>query len=409
MAIRINKQRLLKQLESLAAIGALPGGGVCRLAFSQEDKYGRDYVEQRMRSLGLQVRIDPIGNILGIREGNGSDQLVLTGSHTDTVGTGGRYDGSLGVLAGLEVIETLNDHKVETHHPIGVISFVNEEGVRFMPDMMGSLYLTGQLDVEEARSIVGIDGKTIGQCLDELRYAGNDNLPTDRIRSFVELHIEQGPVLLDEDVTIGVVDNVQGIVWDEVVLKGESNHAGVTPMHRRRDTGYVASAITTYIRGLTKEIDGLRATVGALTLEPNLINVIARQATMTIDVRHPERDQLYQAISRIHEKIDKLCAEERVLPAIKKLAQVDPVRFDADCIASVEQAAASLHYSWMRMISGAGHDAQIMATKWPASMIFVPSQEGISHNINEYTTPGHIEAGANVLLHTLLHQANPEN
>ena len=404
--MQINGKRLWGKLESLAKIGALPGGGVCRLAFSREDKQGRDYVEQRMRDLGLEVRIDPIGNILGVRAGTGADRrLVLTGSHVDTVGTGGKYDGSLGVLAGLEVLQTLNEHQVETHHSIGVVAFVNEEGVRFMPDMMGSLYVSGQLDLDEIEPIEGIDGKTIKECLDELDFSGRDDISSEAIDCFIELHIEQGPVLLGSDLLIGVVDRVQGILWEEVVLEGESNHAGVTPMHRRRDAGYVASAIAAYVRTLTEEIEGLRGTVGALTLFPNLINVIAKKATMTIDLRHAEKDRLIQARDLLHKMIDSLCEKENVYSTIKTLADVDPVVFDSQCVQSVEKAVEALHYSSIRMISGAGHDAQIMASKWPASMIFIPSQDGISHNINEYSTPEHVAAGANVLLHAILEQA----
>lgn len=404
--VQINGERLWSELESLAKIGALPGGGVCRLAFSKEDKQGRDYVEQRMRDAGLEVRIDPIGNILGVRDGTGPDRrLVLTGSHIDTVGTGGKYDGSLGVLAGLEVLQTLNEHQVQTHHAVGVVAFVNEEGVRFMPDMMGSLYVSGQLGLDEIEPIEGIDGKTIKECLDEVAFSGEDDIPVDFIKSFIELHIEQGPVLLDKELDIGIVDRVQGILWEEVVLEGESNHAGVTPMHRRRDAGYVASSIAAYVRTLTEEIEGLRGTVGALSLFPNLINVIAKEATMTIDLRHAEKDQLIQARDLLHQKINALCEKEKVRPSIKPLADVDPVIFDAQCVESVEKAAEALHYSSMRMISGAGHDAQIMASKWPASMIFIPSQDGISHNINEYSTPEHVEAGANVLLHAILDKA----
>ena len=409
MAIRINGNRLSQELGALSTIGALPGGGVCRLAFSEDDKRGRDFVEHRMRGLGLNVLIDPIGNILGIRPGRGSDRLVLTGSHTDTVGTGGKYDGSLGVLAGLEVIQTLNEHQVETHHSIGVVSFVNEEGVRFMPDMMGSLYLSGQLDLDTVRAIKGPDGTSIGECLDENEYAGTDEWPLYLIQSFIELHIEQGPVLLENKATIGIVDSVQGILWKKVTLKGESNHAGVTPMHRRKDAGYVAASIATYVRELTTEIEGLRATVGVLSLMPNLINVIAGQATLTIDVRHPEKNRLYESMNLVLEKIGELCAREGVVAEIVDLAEVDPVRFDESCIKLVQKAAHEFRYPSMPIISGAGHDAQIMASKWPASMIFVPSQGGISHNINEYTTLDHVEAGANVLLHTLLAQANPEN
>lgn len=399
--VQINRNRLWDNLTTLATIGALPGGGVCRLAFSEEDKKGRDFVEHLMRSLGLDVYIDAVGNMLGIRRGR-TERIVLTGSHTDTVGTGGKFDGSLGVLAGLEVIQTLNEHKVQTEHAIGVISFVNEEGVRFMPDMMGSLFLTGQLELDTLRAIKGTDGKTIGECLDALDYAGADTLPAHQIHRFIELHIEQGPVLLENQAEIGVVDRVQGILWEEITFKGESNHAGVTPMHRRRDAGYVASAIATYVRELTTQIEGLRATAGSLTLSPNLINVIAEKAVLTIDLRHAEATHLLSARALLFRKLEALCAEEGITYENRNLADVMPVRFNAGCVRCVEEAVEKMGYVAVNMISGAGHDAQIMASTWPASMIFVPSQGAISHNINEYTTPEHVEAGANVLLHAIL-------
>ena len=403
--MRINKSRLVQHLDSLAAIGALPGGGVRRLAFSEADKQGRDYVEHVMRDLGLEVKIDAIGTILGIRKGR-DERVVLTGSHTDTVGTGGRFDGSLGVVAGLEVIHTLNEAGIETQHAIGVISFVNEEGVRFMPDMMGSLYLTGALDLQTLRSTEGTDGKTIGECLDAHGFAGPDSLQMD-VKGFIELHIEQGPVLESNRKTIGIVNRVQGLSWQEVTFTGETNHAGVTPMERRRDAGYAAAAVAAEVRNLTQRIAGLRATVGSVTLSPNLINVIAEEAKITVDLRHADDEQLVLAEQALSRVIDHIAGNEQVAVQQRSLARVHPVAFDEACITSVANAAEALGYPAMPLISGAGHDAQILASHMPAAMIFVPSQGGVSHNINEFTTSEHVEAGANVLLHAVLAQAHP--
>ena len=402
--MRINRARLLHHLDSLAAIGALSGGGVCRLAFSEADKQGRDYVEQVMQDLGLKVHIDAVGNILGVRKGK-DDRIVLTGSHTDTVGTGGRYDGSLGVLAGLEVIHTLNEAEIDTKHSVGVISFVNEEGVRFMPDMMGSLYFTGNVNLQDLRATPGIDGKTIGECLDELEFSGSDVINHKDVKSFIELHIEQGPVLESQGISIGIVDCVQGLSWQEITFTGETNHAGVTPMARRRDAGYVAAAVAAEVRKLTQTINGLRATVGSISLSPDLINVIAEKAKITVDLRHAHLSQLNLAEEVLSGVIHKIADNENVSVQQRFLAQAHPVHFDEGCIASVTRATETLGYSSRRMISGAGHDAQILASHIPASMIFVPSQGGISHNINEFTPPDHIEAGANVLLHAVLDQA----
>lgn len=401
--LRVNGNRLLFQLDELAKIGAIDGGGVCRLAFSREDKAGRDYIEARMRALGLDVSIDGIGNMLGIRAGTEPGPVVVTGSHTDTVGTGGRYDGSLGVLAGLEVIKVLNEAGVKTRHPIGVISFVNEEGVRFMPDMMGSLFLRGDLTIEEARAIAGIDGSTIGQNLDQQDYAGKDDFSTLDIGAFIELHIEQGPVLEAQNLQIGIVDRVQGITWLAYTFKGSANHAGATPMDMRHDAGYAAGALAYRVRHMAAGMgQGQRATIGSINLSPNLINVIAQEASVTVDLRNPNAERLAEAEAQVERIAQQIAEEAKVVVNRKVLAHVAPETFDPACVNAIKRSVDVLGYSSTRLISGAAHDAQILASRWPAAMIFVPSKDGISHNVQEYTAPVHLEAGANVLLHTLV-------
>ncbi len=413
--MRINSARLLQWLDELAEIGSIPGGGVCRLAFSEEDKAGRDYIERIMRQLGMQVQIDAIGNILGIRRGeekytNTFGPLVLTGSHTDSVGTGGRFDGSLGVLAGLEVIARLNEAGVKTEKSIGVVSFVNEEGVRFMPDMMGSLYLKGVLTLEEIRGIEGIDDTTIGENLDQLDYAGTDDFRDLEIAQFLELHIEQGPWLERENIEIGIVERVQGIRWLEITFTGMANHAGATPMSMRHDAGYAAGALAHAVRGIANEMgQGQRATVGAIQLYPNLINVIAERAVVTVDLRNPVAQRLLEAERRVTEKVNKIAKAEGLQVSVRALASVAPEVFDGACVEALEKAAQHLGYSNQRMISGAAHDAQILAGRYPAAMLFVPSKDGVSHNVKEYTKPEHIEAGANVLLHAVLDLAGTIN
>ncbi len=402
--------QLHQNLTELAGIGAIPGDGVCRLAFSSADLAGRNYIEAHMRELGLEVSIDDIGNILGVRPGAVDGPLVLTGSHTDTVVTGGRFDGSLGVLAGLEVIAQLNEAGIQTHLPIGVISFVNEEGARFMPDMMGSLYLTGQLQRDEILSITGVDGTTIGENIDHLDYAGTAEFDRLDIAQFIELHIEQGPVLEAENLTIGVVERVQGIRWLEIAFSGVANHAGATPMRMRHDAGFAAGALIQQVRQLAEEMgENQRTTVGSVQFSPNVINVIPARAVVTVDLRNPGQAALDAAESSVREMAAAIAQSEGLTLDIRKLAHVDPVEFDAGCIRAIERAAASLDYSHRRMMSGAAHDAQIMASRYPAAMIFVPSKDGISHNVTEYTAPEHIEAGAKVLFQTLLILANPSS
>lgn len=401
--MRINAIRLLNALAELASIGALPGGGVERLAFTPEDLRGRDYVAARLRAVGLEPRIDAIGNLFAIRPGTDPDAaVVLVGSHTDTVGNAGRFDGALGVLAAVEILTRLQEEGVETRHPVGMVSFVNEEGVRFMPDMMGSLYVRGDLDTETVRSIAGTDGTTIGENLDQLAMAGSDTLIGLPLRAFLELHIEQGPELEGLNLQVGAVSGVQGLRWMEVSLEGRANHAGTTPMAQRQDAGLVAAQITTSVRALTARNPGLRGTVGRVTLSPNLINVIPARVTLTVDLRHPDQAPLDAAVEQVKADIAGLAAEEGVGVQISETASAPAVEFDREVVASILAGMNSLDLEPHTLISGAGHDAQIMARHCPSAMVFVRSRDGISHNPREFTSDGDCVAGAEVLLRAVL-------
>ncbi|MEO8652735.1 MAG: hydantoinase/carbamoylase family amidase, partial [Ramlibacter sp.] len=254
--LRIDANRMAARLEALGALGAIPGGGVCRLALTAEDGAGRDLVAGWMRELGLAVTVDAIGNVVGVRQGLEAGAPVMAGSHIDTVRTGGRYDGNLGVLAGLEVIQTLNDAGITTRRPLAVAFFTNEEGARFNPDMMGSLVYVGGLPLGEALATVGIDGESVGDCLKTIGYDGPAPCGGPRIHAYVELHVEQGPVLDLEGITIGAVESVQGISWTEFTAVGVSNHAGTTPMRLRHDAGYVACAIASHAREIARSLGG---------------------------------------------------------------------------------------------------------------------------------------------------------
>lgn len=405
--MQINATRLHQYLADLATIGQIPDGGVCRLAFTPADLAGRTFVVAQMLRLGLDVRIDAVGNVLGVRPGRKTGPVVLTGSHTDSVKTGGRFDGSLGVLAGLEVIATLNDAGLETELPIGVISFVNEEGVRFMPDMMGSLYQVGALSLAQVRAVKGTDGTTIGDNLDALQYAGADDFRTLDIAHFIELHIEQGPWLERQGITIGAVERVQGICWLACTYSGVANHAGATPMSMRQDAGYAAAALAHAVRAIATAMGPTqRATTGTIKLFPNLINVIAETGVITVDLRNPDASALETAVRRVREEASRIAREEGVTLEIETLAEVAPVTFDEGTVRAIENASKTLGYSCQRMISGAAHDAQILARRYPAAMIFVPSRDGISHNVREFTRAEDVEAGANVLLHAIVQLAN---
>ena len=404
--LRIDGQALMARLDALAEVGAIEGGGCCRLALTDEDRAGRDLVVEWMRRLGLFVRIDAIGNIFGVRAGREDGRPVMTGSHIDTVRTGGRYDGNYGVLAGLEVVRTLNEAEILTRRPLCVAVFTNEEGARFAPDMMGSLVHAGGLSLAEALAQRGIDGTTLGEELARIGYVGDMPVGTIQPHAFVELHIEQGPVLDQEGVTLGAVDRLQGISWQELAIAGQSNHAGTTPLRLRHDAGFVAGAVTMFLRELARKMGGNQlATVGKLDLVPNIINVIPARATMTVDLRNTDEGQLREAERRLAAFTADLAQAEGVTVAARTLARLEPVIFDAGIAGRIERVAGRLGHSIRRMTSGAGHDAQMMARICPAAMIFTPSVGGLSHNVKEFTRPEDLTAGADVLLHTLLELA----
>ena len=409
-ALRIDPARLLGRLDRLAQIGRIDGGGCSRLALTDDDRRGRDLVVSWMRELALDVRVDAIGNVFGVRAGRRDLAPVMTGSHIDTVRTGGRYDGNLGVIGGLEVVQTLNDAGVQTERPIVVAFFTDEEGARFAPDMLGSLVYVGGMPLAEALDVRAIDGPRLGDELERIGYAGDAPIGVLRPGAFVELHIEQGPVLDAEGTTLGAVEDLQGISWQEVIITGQSNHAGTTPMRLRHDAGYAAAAIATFVRGLTREMGGSQvATVGKIDLHPNLINVIAARARLTVDLRNTDEVLLQQAEARFAAFLERLAEEEGVSIETRRLARFEPVIFDAGVVRRIEAVTRRLGHSQRRMTSGAGHDAQMLARVCPTAMIFVPTIKGISHNPAGRTEPADLAAGTDVLLHTLLELANEKD
>jgi N-carbamoyl-L-amino-acid hydrolase len=404
--LRISFARLRARLDALAELGAIEGGGSCRLALTDEDKNGRDLVVTWMRDLGLRVTVDGIGNVVATWPPDRHDPPVLTGSHIDTVATGGRYDGCLGVLAGLEVLETVITAGVETEHPLAVAFFTDEEGSRFAPDMLGSLVFAGGMPVEDALSSVAVDGAVLGEELERIGYAGIEPCPARPPHAYVELHIEQGPVLEADDITIGAVTGVQGISWTEVVITGQSNHAGTTPMNMRRDAADAAFRVGCFVRDLADDLGPPQvATVGRITLHPNLVNVVAARATMTVDLRNSDDAVLRDAEARLFRFLSELAEVHDVVIEHRSLARFEPVEFHDDVVALVERVAREHGHTVRRLPSGAGHDAQMLARMCPSGMVFVPSWRGISHNPAEHTSDGDLEAGANVLLQCLLELA----
>jgi beta-ureidopropionase / N-carbamoyl-L-amino-acid hydrolase len=404
--LRIDGRRLLQEIEALGKVGARQDGSCCRLALTDEDRMGRDLVVSWMRELGLEVRIDRVGNIFGLRKGTADVPPVMTGSHIDTVATGGRFDGAYGVLAGLELIRTLNEAAAVTRHPIVVAVFTNEEGVRFHPDMLGSLVYAGGLGVEEAWVIPSTDGPSFGEELVRIGYAGAMAPGSIVPHVFVELHIEQGPILDADGGCLGAVGDLQGISWQEVAIRGVANHAGTTPMDMRRDAAYGAARTVCFVRDLAREIGGTQVgTVGSFKVMPNLINVIPREATITVDLRNTDESLLQEAERRLGTFLHDLAEREQLEIRTRRLARFEPVVFDKRIVSIIREAAESLGQPIRVMTSGAGQDAQMLARICPAAMIFVPSVGGISHSPSECTRPAHLELGANVLLQTVLRLA----
>jgi N-carbamoyl-L-amino-acid hydrolase len=408
--LRIDAARLLDRIDELGQIGRIDGPngewGNARLALTDADRAGRDLVVAWMRDLGMEVAIDAIGNVVATRSGlDATLAPVMVGSHIDTVGTGGRFDGNLGVLAGLEIVETLVRANVEAQRSLQVAFFTDEEGSRFSPDMLGSLVFVGGLALETALDVVAADDHArLGDELERIGYAGPVPCPTAAApHAYVELHIEQGPVLEAEGVTIGVVEGVQGISWTEIVIVGQSAHAGTTPMALRHDPAYCAGAITTFVRDLARHLGRSQVgTVGRIDVYPNLVNVVPARVVMTVDLRNTDDRILCDAETQLMSFLDELSAAEEVTISTTSLARFEPVEFDGAMVDLVEQTAVRLGHSTRRMPSGAGHDAQMLARICPTSMVFVPSVNGLSHNIAEFTEATDIEAGANVLLQVVL-------
>ncbi|MBU9228356.1 Zn-dependent hydrolase [Burkholderia multivorans] len=405
-SLQLDGAVLLRQLRELGEIGAdRELGGRTRIALTDDERAGRDRVVAWMRELDLDVRIDRIGNVFGTLHAGpaaAGRQPLMIGSHIDTVKNAGALDGCYGVLAGLAVARAFRDARIEPARPITVAAFTNEEGIRYQPDMMGSLVHAGGLSIDDALNTIGIDGKRLGDELARIGYAGDLEPGAIVPHAYLELHIEQGPILEAENVRIGVVENLQGISWQQITVQGNANHAGTTPMHLRHDAGWVAAAIATFLRELAVSSGTTLATIGMLRIEPNVINVIPRKAVLTVDLRDPDEQRLQQAEQRLADHLEQLAALEGVQISTERLARFEPVVFDAALVDAIEKAAARRGFSYRRMTSGAGHDAQMIARIAPAAMIFVPSRGGISHNPREHTDDSQLVDGARLLLDVVL-------
>ncbi|WP_327212685.1 Zn-dependent hydrolase (plasmid) [Rhizobium beringeri] len=397
----IDAARLLGRIRTLGEIGRDADGRLIRLAASDTEKLGRDRFVGWIEGAGLEVAVDRIGNIFGIwkPEGTVDAAPLMLGSHIDTVIGAGIYDGCYGTLSGLEVIETLKAEGLTPSRPIVVAAFTNEEGVRYAPDMMGSLVYAGGLDVDTALATIGTDGTVLGDELERIGYAGEHQPEFLRPHAYIELHIEQGPVLEREGIPVGAVEHLQGISWQRVVITGDANHAGTTPISMRRDAGHAAARVVTFLRDRAQASNTPTvATVGCMRFEPDVINVIPSRATFTVDLRDPDEERLKEEEAALAAFLTGLSAEEQVGVSVERLARFEPVKFDQRIVRLVEKAARDRGLACRRVTSGAGHDAQMIARIAPSAMIFVPSIGGISHNPKEYTADEDLVAGTSILL-----------
>jgi N-carbamoyl-L-amino-acid hydrolase len=422
MTMSIDRARLYASLEELGKIGRyeapLPGGGsvfgVNRLALTDADRDGRRHVASRMKELGMTVTIDRVGNVYARREGTRPDLApVMMGSHIDSVKTAGRFDGCLGVLGGLEVVRTLNDHGVRTARPVVVAFFTDEEGSRFGTDMLGSAVATGRIPIDKAYALADRTGATVRGELKRIGFLGEASEKIVPPHAYLECHIEQGPVLGRAGVGLGVVTGVQAIGWHELTIVGRSAHAGTTPMDMRSDPGVAAARIHVAVHEMAisgRYGDGMRVTVGVLSARPGLVNVVPSEIVCTVDLRNPDDAEMRRAEADVVALYERIAREERVELSWRRTARTDTVAFSPGVQERVAAAASARGLSHQRIVSGAGHDAQEMARICRAGMIFVPGEnDGISHNPLELSTPEQCGSGVDVLLDVLLSFASEEN
>lgn len=400
----INENRLWDRIHTMAQIGGTQKGGVCRVALSDEDKKGRDLFIEWCEALGCTVRIDLMGNIFARRAGD-QEHLppLLIGSHLDSQPTGGKYDGAYGVLAGLEIFETLNDHKITTQFPIELVSWTNEEGARFSPAMLSSGVFADVFSLEYAYSRTDKEGKTVAQELERIGYKGQDPIAKNTYFASFELHIEQGPILEAAKKSVGVVTGVQGIRWYDLIVVGEETHAGPCPMTLRKDPVQKAMFLLQEIYGLVNDFgEDTRVTIGDITTTPGVRNTVPGKIAVTVDIRHPDPETL----EKMHRQLQTITKREHgnngVSVVLKEVWHSPPVRFNTHCINAVRTAVKTLKVPSLEMVSGAGHDAVYLSKIMPTSMIFIPCKDGISHNENESITKEDAVNGTNVLLHAIL-------
>ncbi|MFD1505709.1 Zn-dependent hydrolase [Georgenia yuyongxinii] len=405
----IDPTRLWASLTEISRFGATVRGGLDRLALGDHDRAARDYLVAQARHHGYDVIVDALGNIFITRAGARPDLTpVLLGSHLDSQPSGGRFDGTYGVIAGLEVLRALDDADVTTLRPVVLANWTNEEGARFSPSMLGSAVYAGRHDAGAALARSDADGATIGAELARIGYAGTGAGPA-RVHRSLELHIEQGPVLEDRGLDIGVVTGVYGIHWLDVVVRGRSGHAGTTPAGSRQDALVAASRIVLAVDELTAAEPELRATTGEVRVWPNSRNAIPGEVRLALDLRHPAEETLARVERALSEQVAEIAARSGVTATVTPVLSQPPTQFDGGTVALVREVAAERGYSATDLVSGAGHDSVHLAHVTRAGMIFIPCVGGVSHREDEDIRPEWALTGADVLLHATVRAAAEES
>ena len=405
--LRINSSRLWDSLMEMAKIGPGIAGGNNRQALTDEDAQGRALFHKWCDEAGLTMGIDQMGTMFARREGTRPDLLpVYVGSHLDTQPTGGKYDGVLGVLAGLEIIRTLNDQAIETKHPIVIVNFTNEEGTRFPPAMVASGVFAGVHSLDWAYSREDSEGKTFGEELKRINWIGDEEVGSRKMKAFFELHIEQGPILELEEKEIGVVTHGQGLSWLEITLTGKESHTGSTPMPMRVNAGLGMARITQLVDEIAHNYEpNAVGAIGQCDIYPNSRNIIPGKALFTVDFRHPEKSIITSMEEELRLGAEKIAKEIGLTLEIESVGGFDPVTFDPDCVAMIRASAEKLGYGYRDLVSGAGHDACWINKVAPTAMVMCPCVGGLSHNEAEEITQKWASAGADVLLHSVLDSA----
>lgn len=410
MSLTLDRQRFVDTMQMQAGIGGTDNGGLHRLALSDEDREVRDWFSEQMEDAGLTVRIDEFGNMFGRREGTRATEPVLLGSHLDSQPYGGIYDGALGTISALEFVRQLNDDGIETERPIEIVNWTNEEGSRFQPTLQGSGVWAGVHDLETQYAVTDEDGVSVEEELERIGYKGDVPAePQEEYDSYLELHVEQGPYLEEKQKDVGVVTGIVGLTWGAITFYGEANHSGATPMHHRSDAMVGAADVITQIRRIPNMLgERTVGTAGFVDIEPNSINVVPGEVTFTYGFRDPESSVLDQAEEHVLREAEAAAEREGLEFEHESRADAEPVYFSDRCVDAVEEAATNLGYETMRIFSGGVHDATHAYEVCDTGMVFAVSEDGQSHNEDEYTSWDDCYSAANTFASAALTLANDE-